>query len=102
MSYRCVLNYTIDYTKTTIRPYIKRRFYAEHLKPNEPYEEKETGTVNGNPYLFKGSKIFPEFLRVKSKMKSIQTNESQTISNETVTIVTRKDKCSGYVLFLGS
>lgn len=54
MSYRCVLNYTIDYTKTTIRPYIKRRFYAEHLKPNEPYEEKETETVNGNTYLFKG------------------------------------------------
>lgn len=48
MSDRCVLNYTVNYIEKT-RPYIKRSFYAEHLKPNEPYEEKEIGKVNDNP-----------------------------------------------------
>lgn len=48
MSDRCVLNYTVNYIKKT-RPCIKRSFYAEHLKPNEPYEEKEIGKVNDNP-----------------------------------------------------
>lgn len=48
MSDRCVLNYTVNYIKKT-RPYIKRSCYAEHLKPNEPYEEKEMGKVNDNP-----------------------------------------------------
>lgn len=51
MSDRCVLNYTVNYIKKT-RPYIKRSFYAEHLKPNEPYEEKEIGKVNDNPKYF--------------------------------------------------
>lgn len=35
-------------------------------------------------------------------MKSIQTNEWQIISNETVNIVIRKDKCFGHLLFIKS
>lgn len=48
MSDRCVLNYRVNYIKKKTRPYIKS-FYAEHLKPNEPCEEKEIGKVNDNP-----------------------------------------------------